>query len=114
MILETYQKNNFNQKITIKENNLPVNLTGYNVIFIVKNINNRSNNDNNALINKNITIATSTDAENGIFFINLNQIETNIKPNEYIYQIDLISPSLNRETIFQDKFIIKNSIIESL
>lgn len=93
-MISLIQNNNYDAEINyIDENDQPVDLSGYYFNFIVKEKKDCLNSDVKALIDKTVLL-TGTDAENGIFYLNILPADTkDLRPTDeqiqYIYQFQI-------------------------
>lgn len=89
------------------ENDVPIDLSGYSVKLILKKWNDKSNNDDEALVNKSFDIVDGTD---GTFNIELTSQETTINTGNYKFEVQL-SKTGEYITVHQEKLVIKESYI---
>lgn len=110
------QRNDFSAKFIYKENDIAKDVNGWEYIFVIKQENDNSPNDNKALLKKRVLIENSL---NGIFFVNLTSQETNIAPGQYNTQLLLtrINPDNNLRqisTIFTDKVRVLENYVKEI
>jgi len=92
-------------EVQITKNNAVENITGWTIIFIVKE--KLGDDDGEAIINKEIT--THSDAINGKSLIRLESADTDITPKSYYYSvkfIDVESPA-NKGVIVRGRITIE-------
>lgn len=108
-MISVYQKNSISLKFVYQNENIPIDISNYSVIFIVKNKNDNTNNDDLSLIKKEINIIDGTD---GIILINLLSSDTNLKYGLYDYELRISNNNVVK-TLLKDDFEIKRSIIKN-
>lgn len=106
----TTQYNNTSIKIQYrnKETGDFIDLNGYTLFFIVKNLNDNFNNDSQAVIKKEYLIENSVD---GYFTINLSSEDLNIMCDTYNYQIEIVKDNVVT-TLIKAEFIVKQNILK--
>jgi len=82
----------------------PIDITGYTVYFTVKEKEDETVDDSNALIQVDVT--SHLDPVNGKTNINLTNIQTNIPVGKYVYDIQWKDTGGKIKTIVSDKFIV--------
>ena len=99
------QKNNFNLKITF-----PYSIEGKTIYFTAKKLTDKTNNNNNAIIDKSFGPLFGDDAIAGIYNFALSPVDTdNIPVGTYQFQVELFESS-NRVA-----FKLKNlSVVENI
>ena len=84
--LKVNRKNTKSYNLTIKENDVVKDISGYTIKFTVKkNTNDLDNDDVGAIISKTITATSSV----GLATITLTTSDTNVNPGSYMYDIKL-------------------------
>jgi hypothetical protein len=105
--LEIVKKDSKVYEIRLVRNDLPVNISGWTVSFYVKLDWNDS--DSSALIFKDVTFPSNAESVNGIGYLSLTSIETDIPIGEYYYDAKFLDGSY-RETFISGKLNIIPSI----
>ena len=82
--------------ITFKENEEPLNITGYSILFTVKKQCDINKADTEALITK--TITDHTDPTEGISTLELTNEDTDIPAGEYLWDLRLIKDGVITQT----------------
>lgn len=93
--------------IVLKQNGVAVNISGWQLYFTVKSDPNDA--DSSALLSKNVTFPSNTDSQNGIGYLSLTSIDTNIAVGEYYYDAKFIDTDF-RQTFLTGKLVIVPSI----
>lgn len=107
-MIAIYRKNPWGRLVKCQdEDGVIVDLSGYNVKYVVKRENDYSNVDDFALVNKNFDIV---DGSTGSFVVELTSEDTNINPGNYKFEIQ-ISKDGSITTLHQDTLIIKETYI---
>jgi hypothetical protein len=83
--LQIVRKNSKSYLITLTRNSVPVNIVGWTLCFTVKKL--LTDTDVQAKISKDVTIANTIDAQNGICRLILTPTETNILADNYYYEL---------------------------
>lgn len=106
--LSVKRKNTKSYALTITENDVAKDISGYTIKFTVKkNTNDLDNDDVNAIIAKTITATSSV----GLATISLTTSDTNINPGSYMYDIKLRNPTGTWvKSIEADKFIVNGVV----
>lgn len=94
--------------LTIKENGVAKNITGFTIFFTVKK--NTSQTDTQAVISK--TITSHSNPTHGITLITLSPTDTNIQQGTYVYDIRYKDLSNNIYAIPQDNFTILDYVTQ--
>jgi hypothetical protein len=102
-------------KLTNKETNLPINLTGYTLWFTVRKDIPRTtvNDDDSAVISKKQLPGEILDPTNGETMFSLSRNDTNIDPMEYVYDLQIKTDTGLYQKIHASKFIITGDVTRS-
>lgn len=83
--LELIQGDTKSWKIQIRQNNIPVNISGWLIFFTAKT--DYTVSDDDASIAVTLTVPSNLDAQNGIVYLVLSSTDTNIDVGNYFYDI---------------------------
>jgi len=108
--LSVNRKNTKSYNLTITENDIAKDITGYTVKFTVKkNTNDLDGDDVRALIAKEVT--SHTNPTQGLTLISLTTSDTTLNPGAYIYDIKLRNGSGTWvKSTMPDKFIVNGVV----
>lgn len=105
------QKNEFNLKITLKNNNEPIDISDKLLYVILKRFDDNLSDDTQALINREISF-TEEQKNNAEFFLNLTSEETDLDVYQYKLEI-ILKNTLEYETLLQAKINILESYFKN-
>jgi len=108
-MIQIKRRNVYSETYTyVTDADVPIDITGYKITFMVKRETDKSMNDDIAVINKQVVIADGT---SGQFTISLDSTDTDISPATYDYEVQ-ISKDGKILTVEQDKLHIIKTIIK--
>jgi hypothetical protein len=105
--LQLVKKDTKTYTVRLRQNNLPVDISGWYLYFTVKADFNDA--DSSALISKSVLFPNNSDSENGIGYLSLSSTETNLSIGEYFYDMKFVDTDY-RETFLRGKLIILPSV----
>jgi hypothetical protein len=103
--LEVIQSDTKTYKISVVDDNTPVDITGYTLFFTVKTSLNDT--DTSAIISKTVICPINSDSTAGNGYILLSSTDTNKNPGNYSYDIKIQAPGVVfRKTVVSGKYKI--------
>ena len=109
---QIFYRNPYNLEIQYLNGNTPIDLSGYTITFIIKELFDNSPNDSGALLKKSVVIPNDTGTK---YIFSLSSTETKIKVGKYKSEIQL-SNTVGLETTYltceQDELVIKETLIK--
>lgn len=106
--ITVYRENYKEINVTLTQNSVPVNITGYTFYFTVrKQLLNEDSDDSDAIIKKDVT--SHSDPVNGETKFVLQEIDTNITPKTYYYDVTFKDTSNKVRTVDVGYFIIEGN-----
>ena len=106
--LIVYRGDSKTYTITFDDGTNPIDITGWTVFFTVKNKNDNSSTDDDALITR--TVTSHSDPVNGQTQVILSFDDTDIEPGIYKYDFQTISDTGIRTTYNPDSFIVTDDV----